>query len=57
MLDHLSIQCADVAASATGVGTETLDQIEAGPGSGDHADGDGVAGRDDRVVVQAEQTS
>jgi hypothetical protein len=55
MLDHLSIQCADVAASATGVGTETLDQIEAGPGSGDHADGDGVAGRDDRVVVQAGQ--
>ena len=32
MLDHLSIQCADVAASATGVGTETLDQIEAGRG-------------------------
>jgi hypothetical protein len=37
------------------VGTETLDQLEAGPGSGDHADGDGVAGRDDRVVAQAEQ--
>ena len=37
------------------VGTETLDQLEAGPRSGDHADGDGVAGRDDRVVVQAEQ--
>ena len=36
-------------------GTETLDQLEAGPGSGDHADGDGVAGRDERVVVQAEQ--
>jgi hypothetical protein len=37
------------------VGTETLDQLEVGPGSGDHADGDGVVGRDDRVVVQAEQ--
>ena len=39
------------------VGTETLDQLEAGPGSGDHADGDGVVGRDDRVVVQAEQAA
>ena len=37
------------------VGTETPDQLEAGPGSGDYADGDGVVGRDDRVVVQAEQ--
>jgi len=37
------------------VGTETLAQLEADPGSGDHADGDGVAGRDDRVIVQAEQ--
>jgi hypothetical protein len=36
-------------------GTATLNQLEAGPGSGDHADGDGVVGRDDRVVVQAEQ--
>jgi hypothetical protein len=35
--------------------TETLGQLEADLGSGDHADGDGVAGRDDRVVVQAEQ--
>jgi hypothetical protein len=37
------------------VSTETLDQLEVGPGSGDHVDGDGVVGRDDRVVVQAEQ--
>jgi hypothetical protein len=35
------------------VGTETLDQLGAGPGSGDHADGDGVGEREDRVV-QAE---
>ena len=38
-----------------GVGPKTLDQFEAGPGPGDHADGDGVVERDDRVVVQAEQ--
>ena len=37
------------------VGTKTLDQLEAGPGSGDRTDGDGLVGRDDRVVVQAEQ--
>jgi hypothetical protein len=37
------------------VGTETPDQLEADPGPGDHADGDGVVGRDDPVVVQAEQ--
>jgi hypothetical protein len=38
-----------------GVGTKTLNQFEAGPGSGNHAAGDGVVERDDRVVVQAEQ--
>jgi hypothetical protein len=33
------------------VGTEMLDQFGADPGSGDHADGDGVVGRNGRVVV------
>ena len=34
-----------------GIGPKTLDQFETGPGAGDHADGDGVVERDDRVVV------
>ena len=38
-----------------GIGRKLLDQFEAGPGSGDHADGDGVVECDDRVVVEAEQ--
>jgi hypothetical protein len=35
----------------TGIGPKTLDQFETGLGPGDHADGDGVVERDDRVVV------
>jgi len=34
-----------------GIGPKTLDQFEAGPRPGDHADGDGVVERDDRAVV------
>jgi hypothetical protein len=33
------------------VDTEMLGQLRAGPGSGDHADGDGVVGRNGRVIV------
>jgi hypothetical protein len=37
------------------VDTEMLGQLRAGPGSGDHADGDGVVWRNGRVIVEAEQ--
>lgn len=52
---QLSLEAGVVLEVDPRVGTETLDQLEAGPGSGDHADGDGLARRDDWVVVQAEQ--
>ena len=56
---HLEEVAADGVEAAVGVdpgiGPKTLDQFEACPGPGDHADGDGVVERDDRVVVQAEQ--
>jgi hypothetical protein len=38
-----------------GVGAEALEQFEPGLGPGDHAHGDGMVQRDDRVVVKAEQ--
>jgi hypothetical protein len=38
-----------------GIGPKMLDQFEAGPGPGDHADRDCVVECDDRVVVEAEQ--
>jgi hypothetical protein len=38
-----------------GIGPKMLDEFEAGPRPGDHADGDCVVECDDRVVVEAEQ--
>lgn len=52
---HLEEVAADGVEAAVGVdpgvGRKALDQFEPGSGPGDHADGDGVVERDDRVVV------